>query len=192
MNNTFNSIRPYSNKITLTIAFIIYFLFSGVAFPYHAKQLHEITGKIVRILDVRWSYNQQDVMTLFGEMKEEGRAEYRFVASITDMIYPIVYGVLLILLIIFLTKNLTLEKWWLLLLLPILTMVFDFLENTTILSMLDSYPNISADTVNRSSVLSKIKWSFALMSVSTVLILGVINFMHRNRQKVLNSNDGNS
>lgn len=189
MSNTLNSLRSYANKITLSIAFVIFFLFTGIAFPYHANNLFEVTGKMVRTLDVRWSYNQQDVLTLFSDMQEAGRLEYQIVEGITDMIYPLVYGILIILLILSLTKILSVKRWWLLLFLPILTMLFDYSENTMILRMLDSYPDISPEMVSRSSTLSSIKWTFAFLSVSTVMILGVLNFLDRNKQKGLNTDD---
>lgn len=182
MNNSmFDKLTMLASWKTIGGIFAIWLLLTVVAFPYHANELYKITGSFVQTLDVSFYYDKEYVMKLFNDLKPEGRAEYYFVEAVTDVAYPIIYGILMILLITKLSQQLSFKKWWLLLILPVMTVLFDFLENATILSMLSSYPEISEATVSRSSLFSSVKWCFAFLSVGTIFYLGFRFLIHKRK-----------
>ncbi len=170
-----NTLKSFANKNSLIGVFILFLLISGVFFPLHRYNMYQAAGKSTKIIDVQLFYTHQDVITLFNDLTPKGRAEYYVQESVTDMAYPIIYGLLFILLITYLSKHLDYNNWWLLLIPPLLSMIFDFSENYTILKMLGSFPNISEATVFRCSIYSLLKWSFVVVSTLIVVSLYVIN-----------------
>jgi len=172
-----NTLRAIANWKTNTVIFVVYLILSTIAFPYHANNIRKQTGEITRTLDMRFSYAVEEVEALFLKLKPEGRAEYHFVERVTDIAYPIVYGILMILLITNLTTFLKLKIWWVLF--PVLTMIFDFAENATILRLLDQYPTLHTSTVRLASSFSSMKWCFVVFSVSTIIGLSILRFKRK-------------
>ena len=153
--------------------FLLSALFNFYLFPKHEVQYN---NESLKSLDIRTSYSKEDVMELFSKLGDEGRETYEFAISVIDMIYPIVYGMLLILLLSKLIKNIFREEsnYIYLSLLPILIMIFDYAENTNTLSMLSKFPEISDGSVAFGSLVSGVKW----YSVSVILILIITGFLY--------------
>ncbi len=152
--------------------FLLSALFNFYLFPKHEVQYN---NESLKSLDIRTSYTKEDVMELFNKLDDEGRKTYEYSISVIDMIYPLVYGMLLILLLSKLIKNLFREEsnYIYLSLLPILIMIFDYAENTNTLMMLSKYPEISNTSVALGSLFSGLKW----YSVSAILMLLISGFL---------------
>ena len=175
-------------KILLKIAqwkfiiplFLLAALFNFYLFPKHEVQYN---NESLKSLDTRTSYTKGDVMELFSKMGEEGRRSYEYSISVIDMIYPIIYGMLLILLLSKLIKNIFREgsNYIYLSLLPIFIMIFDYAENTNTLTMLSKFPEISDSSVVFGSLVSGIKW----YSVSAILMLLITGILYWIVKKIL-------
>ncbi len=135
-------------------------------FPRYENQLSIIAGEKVQILDKYPIYTKAQVMELFTKIKAEGREIHRFMTSVVDMIYPLVYGPFLMLLITFLLKKIFGPK-------PggigfvfgicLLLMIVDYFENFTTLQLLSSFPNLEDSVVVRGSKLANLKFILLLL-----------------------------
>lgn len=170
MKNTLLKIAKWKYIIPL---FLLAALFNFYLFPKHEVQYN---NENLKSLDIRTSYTKEDVIELFNKLGDEGRKTYEYSISVIDMIYPIVYGMLLILILSKLIKNIFREEssYIYLSLLPILIVIFDYTENTNTLMMLSKYPEISNTSVALGSFVSGVKW----YSVSVILMLLISGFLY--------------
>ena len=114
-------------------------------------------------------------MDLFSKMDYEDRQAYQFSTGVIDMIYPLVYGLLLILLMTKLINQLFKKNSYLifLIILPLIIMICDYTENFNTLRMLTDYPDIKESSVFLGSKFSGIKWYLVSFTLS-FLIAGTI------------------
>lgn len=132
----------------------------------------------MKILDMMpTGYDAQYVNTLFSILGVAGRDLYLTHQLPLDLIYPGLFGVSsCLVLAYFLNKLEKLNSWlFYLCLLPLLSGLFDYMENIGIITMLKSYPNISeiqVQTTNIFTVLKSVFTSiyFVILSI-TLLVL---------------------
>lgn len=153
--------------------FLLFCFFTFYLFPSYQTKLTKIAGEELPPLDTRFSYSLQDVKYLFDKFGTEGRELYTIVAGRVDMIYPIIYGVLLILILAFLSRKVfgLYSKWILISLLPIIGMLFDFLENFNTLQLLNQYPELQQQSVSIGEQFTRVKHIALFTCVGLVLIL---------------------
>ena len=174
----------------------LFILFCGVTFyifPKYQSQLREIAGEEVKPLDTRFSYTLEEVVSDFEKLGVEGRHVYQFIVGRIDMIFPVIYGLFFILTLAYLLKKITPphSKWMLIALLPVLGMLFDYLENFNTLSLLKNYPDLSAQGVAWGEQMTRLKHGFLFLSIGLILFLaiGVVikKLMHRKDKTAYNS-----
>ena len=152
----------------LLICGILFIIFNILIFPYLQNRI-DPTGEHP-MLDLLFGYSMQKALFILDAIGEEGRSAYLITTSAADMLYPLVYALLLSFIISWMLKKLMLEDGILtyLVFLPFLIMIFDFLENSAIIMMLVSFPYLSERTVFFGSYAGMAKW------VSTGIVLLVI------------------
>ena len=96
--------------------------------------------------------------------------------QILDLIFPLAYGMTLTLALTGVITRLFPEGHFMekAISIPILGMIFDYLENITIASLIASYPNISPLTVGVASIFTQLKWSFIILALVMLVILAVL------------------
>lgn len=138
-------------------------------------------------------YNQDYVNELLMTLGEQGRHIYLTKQIPVDMIYPLLFGLTYSLLLAYFLKKLNKLKppFSYLCLLPIIAGIADYAENIGIITMLNSYPDLTAYIVQTSSTFSVIKSTstslFFIALIVTLIILG-IKFFKRNRISTDNMN----
>lgn len=171
-----NRIKTIANWKTISILGAILLFFFLYLFPkYHAK-INDSSGQEVETLDVRFTYTKIDVDKTFELMGTEGRKTYKFISACIDMIYPIVYGLLFLVVLLKLNKENSNRKLKLVYLFPLFVVLLDYTENVGILHMLNRYPSISEFQVNFNSLITSLKWIFVLITILLILVLSVSNF----------------
>ncbi len=160
--------------IVLTVILLFFILY---LFPSYSSKLNDIAKQEVKVLDVRFSYSKFDVEQVFTLMKEEGRENYKIVVGFIDMIYPIVYGFIILFLLIELNRGNSNRKLKLIYIFPIIVVVLDYIENINILLMLKSYPNIADVNVILCSTATSLKWTFVLVSFTLIILLLIIKLV---------------
>lgn len=147
--------------------------FYAIIFPYYQSQLSVIAGEEVKPLDVRFTYTLEEVTRDFGKLGEAGRNVYKVVVGRVDMIFPVVYGLFLMLLLVNLLKKTTKpgSRLMLIALLPALVMLFDYLENLNTLRLLENYPDLLPQAVARGEQMTRIKWLSLFLSLGLAFLL---------------------
>ncbi len=124
-------------------------------------------------------YNWNYVNELFRTLGENGREIYLTNQIPVDMIYPLLFGLTYSLLLVYFLKKLNKLKspFTYLCLLPIIAGIADYLENIGIITMLNSYPELTETTVNATNTFSLIKSSltslFFIALIVILIILGI-------------------
>lgn len=117
----------------------------------------------MKILDMMpTGYDAQYVNSLFSILGATGRDLYLYHQLPLDLIYPGLFGISsCLVLAYFLNKLGKLNSWlFYLCLLPLLSGLFDYLENIGIIIMLKSYPNISEIQVQTTNIFTVLKSVF--------------------------------
>lgn len=152
---------------------LIFAIFLAHLFPKHYQEIALIAKTEIKPLNNRFSYTQQDILSLFELIQEEGRQKMMFIYGIIDMAFPIVYGFLFYLLIGKLNKSFSHSIWSLIKYLPILAVLFDYLENFSILYLLYSFPIINKTIVSIGSTATSLKWIFIYLTLSFLVFLSL-------------------
>ena len=146
----------------------------------------------MKLLDMMpTGYNQDYVNELFKTLGENGRDIYLTNQIPVDMIYPLLFGLTYSLLLAYFLKKLNKLKhpFTYLCLLPIIAGIADYLENFGIITMLNSYPDLTETTVNATntfSVIKSISTSMFFIALIVVLIILGIKFVKRNKSSANN------
>ena len=162
--------------ILLGLTFLFFMMF---LFPSFQSEVNDIAGKEVKSLDARLTYTKSDVLQLFETVESEGRGKMEFISGVIDMVYPLIYGILFFLLITKLTNSFSSNKWKTIRFFPLIGMLFDYVENFSVLNMLSSYPSISETLVLISSSATSLKWLFINISLLLIIILAIMKIFKR-------------
>lgn len=156
-------------------AVYLFFVLYLMRLPYFTTKNVELES-----LDIRWSYTLQDVLQLFNSLGSEGLKQYKEFLLI-DSIYPLVYGLLLILCFIYLQEKMgrlgKLTEWmhWL----PIFLIIFDYTENLNTWLLIKSFPTLSETAVRFGSTITMWKWYWASICVG-LLVCALLAVILRN------------
>jgi len=130
-------------------------------------------------------YNHDYVNELFRTLGENGREIYLTNQIPVDMIYPLLFGLTYSLLFAYFLKKLNKLKlpFTYLCLLPIIAGIADYLENIGIITMLNSYPDLTETAVNATNTFSIVKSMtttvFFIALIIILLMLGVKTIKER-------------
>ena len=152
--------------LTITVAVVM--------MGYVNPQILELSGGLP-ILDTRLGYTFAEVEQLFTVLGEQGRQLYTTL-QVLDLIFPLAYGMSMTLALTgvitrVLPQGHPLEKA---VFIPILSMIFDYLENITIATLIASYPNLSPLAVSIASIFTQLKWSCIILALTLLAILAVL------------------
>jgi hypothetical protein len=163
-----NILVKMSNWKFILPLFILFLIFPALLFPHYQGCMAEIAGQEVMPLDSRFSYTYDEVKNDFGKLGSEGRNTYRLVIAKVDMLFPVFYVPLFILVLAWLLKKITREDsaWTVLSLFPVVGILFEYLENFNTLSLLDSYPAITEDSVSWGERMTRLKHIFLMLSIA--------------------------
>ena len=134
----------------------------------------------MKLLDMMpTGYDLEYINRLFEALGENGRQVYLTNQIPVDMIYPFLFGVSYCLLIGYFLKKLNKldSVFFYLCFLPLIAGIADYAENFGIISMLNSFPDLSPITAKVTNVFSMIKSMtttiFFVALMITLLMLGI-------------------
>lgn len=165
------------------VLWILLLLYMGMAFwvmPRAAVKIEPYSHGL-KVLDLELSYTLQQVQLLFDTLGEEGRSIYRAVELTEDFFYPLSYGLLLSLgIVYFFQKSFPkIPQMALLGIFPLIAMLFDYTENFLIAHMLSVYPQISESKVLLASSATTLKWGFVIISLLLIFTALTIHLFRR-------------
>ncbi len=159
------SLSEFISKAKNLIVLILLEILINILMFYILKDINKPHNYNPVVLDMNFSYSYLDVKNYFTAYTELDRIKYLYM-EIVDMFYPIVYSFLLLGLLYKLFKN------KLIIIVPLVAALFDYIENIFLLYYNLYFPDILAETVRISSIFTSLKWLFILLSLF-ILIIGV-------------------
>lgn len=130
---------------------------------------------LLDMMPTGFSFNY--VNELFSTLGENGRDTYLTLQMPVDMIYPLLFGITYCLLIAYFLKilNKVATRYNYLCYLPIIAGVSDYFENIGIITMLNSYPDITETAVSVVSMFSIIKSiSTSIFFTALIIVLVIV------------------
>jgi hypothetical protein len=125
-------------------------------------------GDDVTILDSRLCYTPEDVRDLFATLKNRGALRtYTLSLLSLDLVFPIVYGSLLVLLLSWTLRD---RLGPLPFILPALLVLTDFLENAMIASLAFRFHGQRSSWSSLASAFTATKWANAIVVVELIII----------------------
>lgn len=166
---------PRARTVWVTFAFFV--LFMSVGFPLW-ERVSEMPDE-VRVLDLRFGYGPDVVYAVLAELGSVGRSAYVRSLTTLDVAWPLVYGAFLTVLPAYAFAHVARRRRRLIVAVPILGVVFDYLENVSILTLLARYPERIDALAWTAGTLTAIKWVF----VSAAMLLAVGSLIALIRQR---------
>jgi len=168
----------------VVVALIVSFAVLAVMVFWTVPYLRRTAGGL-EPFDLRpFGYTLEEARALLRALSEIGRAYYADVQLQLDTIYPALYALSRVLLLLWLTtqgrtaaRPIPQPVRAALLALPILNAWFDYFENDAIAAMLAAGPEVGADLVARASFWTQAKWLTGLVTEATCVILLAIAFV---------------
>jgi hypothetical protein len=159
-----------ANNKNIVITAMAYLLLGLLIMPKLMPLIELNSG--LKILDIRFGYSTKAVLDFFEKIGPIGRSNYFKFTATADMAYPLVYGIFLSLFISFLFEKAYRKtyEFRMLNLIPLLIVVADYVENFSIIILLNKFPNISENLVQIASNATLIKWGAVLFSILIVFI----------------------
>jgi len=155
---------------TLFITFFVTINFSPIGFA----GLQQIVDG-ARILDFEFGFTYEVAQEILTALGDEGRAFYLRSLILLDTPFPITVMLALVSYISLLLKHTSVKKMIrYLLIIPVLFMLFDYIENIGIIIMLINHPNLPRWAVMMSSISGMLKYISSAVSVVAVVALFVV------------------
>jgi hypothetical protein len=169
MQTLSNFLNRISNWKTLTITLVLYLLCAVVWLKNAETKINELAQKTVGIIDITLGFNPQKTLEMVRDYGEAARAYYARTEMTLDVLYPIVYTSLFCIVLTLLFRNKSYKPFKYVNLVPFVVMVFDFLENISIVTLLKTFPNTSETVLFLCEIFKMGKWlSLGVMMIFVV------------------------
>lgn len=157
---------------SFAVALAIYLVFGAYVMPHGLARISELSGHQAEILDLQFGgYSPERAREIISGYTDEARDYTARFELIADSLYPVVYTFLFLIMMGWLAKELAAYgrrlRW--ILLLPVVAMIVDYCENTCIIRLLHSYPDLPNGLVAWSSALTVTKWSMLGLEVVVIV-----------------------
>jgi hypothetical protein len=153
--------------LLLAIALVCF----GGAFRVMGGAIAEQSKEVTDLLDGRLFYAREEVYPTLDKLGPDGRKLY-FLNEVTlDLVFPVVYTLLLSQGILYFRKKAgsQWEGWRYLALLPFFVMACDYTENGTIVTMISLFPDASPVLAQVASLATTTKWVLAGCSIAALV-----------------------
>jgi len=166
------TVQHYSNGKTVLILFVItnlvYAYMLGISIP--ATMAYADGLKLLDMMPM--GYSADYIQHLFTTLGDEGRAIYLWKQIPADMLYPILFAISNCLIMAYFLKKIKQFDSLLFFLctLPIIAGIADYLENISIISMLNSFPDLSSFTMKASHLFTVVKSAATTVYFTALLI----------------------
>jgi hypothetical protein len=172
-------IQKVSTRQAVMITALVFLVFTAFVLPNQSAQA-DAFGKGMGTVDTSFVYSVSDLFRVAEGLGEEGRAQYVRARWTFDLIWPLVYTAFLATAVSYLLDKAFSHQgdWHLLNLIPVVGMLFDYLENIAASGVMMAYPDKLTWLALLSSWFTPVKWvaigdSFTLVAIG--LIAWVIN-----------------
>lgn len=157
------------NKLMIALA-----LFILLMIPMQIVYQHLQATCDVKLMDFLIGYDADTVYYILDTISANGRSEYLFLIAL-DLCYGLVYAAVFFLSISLLLKKCGASaKWDILLLLPLLAMLFDYLENICTTIHIFTFPTVNSIITGMECTGTCLKYLFLLDCLIVIVILAIL------------------
>ena len=159
----------------INILLVLFLILEIVAFPYFTGQLKSASGGF-GMLDTSLFLRTDQIHQMVAAYGDAGRNIYASDLLTADLLFPVVYALLLAALIRYLFREIypPADPKQRAVVLPFAAMAFDYAENITILALLSAYPKPAALLAGILPLLTALKWLLVVGSFGIVLYAVIV------------------
>jgi hypothetical protein len=174
MNSLSNFLIKIANWKTFLVFFGLYIVFNAYFFPKGFKSDVPISDQNLPILDLQMTYNPDRVKSIITQYTGAAKKAAIKGHLITDTIYPIVYFFLFGIALSSVFYKWKINPWfkWINIV-PLIIILFDYLENYLIIKMFNYYPLDMGLMPHFCSLFTVLKWVFVGIT-SVILLIGIV------------------
>ena len=177
--NLSDRIQRFSTGWVTIASLVIFLLFTALVLPGQTSRSEAVTGEATSP-DMSFYYTADELYQLADSYGEEGRAAYIRARFTFDLLWPLVYGFFLSTAISWTFRNAFSRESKLQLAntVPILGVLFDYLENISTSIVMARYPSPTAVLDGLASVFTMVKWILLVASFA-ILFAGMLVLISR-------------
>lgn len=179
MNKILSWFTAHATLKNLILSIMVLIPFNLFLFPYLTGKIRDLSGG-VGTLDITLGYLPETARQMIETYTPVGRNLYILTEWTADLFYPLVYTVLFSLLLAIVYKHAFASdspfqylRWS-----PLIMMVFDYLENTSVTILLAIYPRFPLPLAIFASFASLMKWVLGF-TAGIGLITGCVSLLLR-------------
>jgi len=153
----------------LVLLVLLAALFPAVLFP--AAGIGE-----GRPLDLYFSYSPDQVYRYLDGLGPKGRMAYTRMELTTDLLFPVVYSLALMVALVIVARRICPATSWLqqLRFFPMLIVIADWGENLSLARVIHAYPDQPDALVTTASLFTSLKWVSLALAVIALVVLGAL------------------
>lgn len=171
------------SKWVILFFFILTGLWGGIVMTQASKKLKAASGS-TDLLDIQPKESTADIYQYLEQVGSDGRAILKKIYHFHDFLFPLIYGGFYLLSIAYLIRRISKNKRWLLfLIVPLLMVVFDYIENFSILKLINAYPEKLVGLAGMLSAITLMKWSLGIVAGIILITSLIIHLIRKYRKK---------
>lgn len=162
-----NLLIRLANGRSLLILFLLFLLTTSVIFPLMSAIIEDPTGELEKI-DTKFFYTSTELYEILDAYGDQGRRVYALSHLTADVLFPLVYAFFFGLLIAYIFQRAFPKDSWVqqLNLVPIMLLIFDLIENVSVVILLLAYPTQMEGLARFAGIITSVKWILAGITVA--------------------------
>lgn len=162
-----------SNWKILVGLITLYLVFPGYFLKNAETQINTLSGKVLGPIDLTMGFTPDRTLQMVEQYGQAARDYYATVEMTIDVIYPLVYTCLFAVILSLLYYRKSYRPFAHVNVFPFVTLILDYLENITIVSLLKSYPDQSMTVATFCEIFKMLKW-FTFAVTALLVIYGLL------------------
>ncbi|MFN8345928.1 MAG: hypothetical protein U0X91_13035 [Spirosomataceae bacterium] len=160
----------------LLLVLAVYVSFPAYFLKDAETKINTLAGKTLGPIDLTVAFTPERTLQMVEEYGDAARAYYATVETTIDVIYPITYAFLFGIILTMIYRKKRYKPFAYVNLLPFLALIFDYLENTMIVTLLRNYPEQSMTVATFCDLFKSLKWgTFGVIIV--LIVYGLLRLL---------------
>lgn len=176
MTTLTNFLDRIANWKLLVLLLILYGSFPVYWLKNAEITINHLAGKPIGVIDLTIGYDPARTLQMVADYGPAARAYYARTELTADVAYPLVYSLLFAVILTLLFRNKAYKPFRWVTLLPFASLLFDYLENAAIVTLLTTYPAQSPTLAVLCEVAKVGKW-FTFGLVVILILYGLFRLI---------------
>jgi hypothetical protein len=169
------------NIYHVLIALLIFTIFTATILPSEA--LRGVEAGLTQSIDTSILYSVEDLYSIISGYSREVRLAYIYQRFTFDLIWPLVYGLFIVVTTLYLLIKIKIKRLNYLIYFPLAAVGFDFLENISVSILMFIYPVRINALALLASIFTTLKWITLSYSFIQIIILLIVLLITKIKKK---------